>query len=54
MGLRLSVTEGRGFSFTTARAATPENATGEKAHDMTPQARQQFLQIALALADQAP
>ncbi len=35
-------------------AAAPENATGGKAHDMTPQTRQQFLQIALALADQAP
>jgi tetratricopeptide (TPR) repeat protein len=35
-------------------AAGPENASGGKAHDMTPQARQQFLEIALALADQSP
>ena len=38
----------------TLSAAALENAIGGKAHGMTPQARQQFLQIALALADQAP
>ncbi|MGD0223212.1 MAG: tetratricopeptide repeat protein [Terriglobia bacterium] len=38
-----------------ALAATgPGNASSGKAHAMTPQDRQQFLQIALALADQAP
>jgi tetratricopeptide (TPR) repeat protein len=35
-------------------AAGPESASNEKAHDMTPQDQQQFLQIALALADQSP
>jgi tetratricopeptide (TPR) repeat protein len=34
-------------------AAGPESASGAGVHDMTPQGRQQFLQIALALADQS-
>ncbi|MFZ0959846.1 MAG: tetratricopeptide repeat protein [Terriglobia bacterium] len=38
----------------TLSAAGPESLSGGKVHDMTPQARQQFLQIALALADQSP
>ena len=35
-------------------AAGPESSSGETVHDLTPQARQQFLQIALAFADQSP
>ena len=35
-------------------AAGPESERSGKAHDMTPQDQQQFLQIALALADQSP
>jgi len=34
-------------------AAAPQNSASGKVHEMAPQARQQFLQIALALADQS-
>jgi tetratricopeptide (TPR) repeat protein len=35
-------------------AAAAQNSGSERIHPLTPQARQQFLQIALALADQSP
>jgi tetratricopeptide (TPR) repeat protein len=35
-------------------AAGPEGSGSGRVHELTPQARQQFLQIALALADQSP
>jgi len=35
-------------------AAAPESSSSGRVHELTPQARQQFLQIALALADQSP
>jgi tetratricopeptide (TPR) repeat protein len=37
-----------------ALSATPENAAAGKVRELAPQARQQFLQIALAFADQSP
>ena len=38
----------------TLSAAASEKSGSERVHQLTPQARQQFLQIALALADQSP
>jgi hypothetical protein len=38
----------------TLSAAASEKSGSERVHALTPQARQQFLQIALALADQPP
>jgi tetratricopeptide (TPR) repeat protein len=38
----------------TLSAAASESSSGGKVHELTPQARQQFLEIALALADRSP
>jgi len=35
-------------------AAGPESSSSQTVHELTPQARQQFLQMALAFSDQSP